>query len=110
VQAPDVLGFSCALLPADHLRFFSLVRSGKEHRGVDLISDVPAIRSLVVRRTGRSQQRNRITRSSTTAPMMAVIRVYDEVGNVIQTHEHAAQFQGAVNRPCYRFHSLFPWL
>jgi hypothetical protein len=39
VQAPDVLGVSCALLPADHLRLFSLVRSGKEHRGVDLISD-----------------------------------------------------------------------
>ena len=40
MRAPDVLGFSCALLPPDHLRFFSLVRSGKEHRGVDLISDV----------------------------------------------------------------------
>jgi hypothetical protein len=33
------LGFSCALLPAEHLRLFSLVRSRKEHRGVDLVSD-----------------------------------------------------------------------
>jgi hypothetical protein len=40
VPASDVLGFSCALLPPDHLRFFSLVRSGKEHRGVDPISGV----------------------------------------------------------------------
>jgi hypothetical protein len=40
VQGPDVLGFSCALFRADHLRLFSLVRSRKEHRGVDLISDV----------------------------------------------------------------------
>jgi hypothetical protein len=39
VQVPDVLGFSCALLLADHVRLFSLVRSGIDHRGFDLISD-----------------------------------------------------------------------
>lgn len=50
------LGSSCALLPADHLRLFSLVRSRKEHRGIDLISDGHAIRSHVVRGAGRSQQ------------------------------------------------------
>jgi len=36
-------------------RFFSLVRSGKEHRGVELISDGPAIRSLVVRRANATE-------------------------------------------------------
>jgi len=46
--------------PANHLRLFSLVRSGKEHRGVDLISDGPAMRSLVVRRAGCDYQYSRL--------------------------------------------------
>jgi hypothetical protein len=58
VQAPDVLGFSCALLLVDHLWFFSLVRSGKEHRGVDLISDGPAMWSPVVWRATQPAMRN----------------------------------------------------
>jgi hypothetical protein len=33
------------------------------------------------------------TRSSTTVHMMAVIRVYDEAGNVIETHEHTGDFK-----------------
>ena len=34
---------SCALLPVDHLRLFSLVPSTKEHRGIDLISDMQTL-------------------------------------------------------------------
>jgi len=47
------------------------VRPRKDHRGVDLISDVLPF--------GRSRD--------------AVIRVYDEAGNVIETHEHKGDFK-----------------
>jgi hypothetical protein len=30
---------------------------------------------------------------SITAPRVAVIRVYDEAGNVIETHEHKGDFK-----------------
>ena len=33
------------------------------------------------------------TRSFAAAHMDAVIRVYDEAGNVIETHEHAGDFK-----------------
>jgi hypothetical protein len=33
-----------------------------------------------------------VTPNSSADHMMAVIRVYDEVGNVIETHEHAGDF------------------
>jgi hypothetical protein len=33
------------------------------------------------------------TRSSTAAHMMPMIRVYDEAGNVIETHEHKGDFK-----------------
>jgi len=33
------------------------------------------------------------TQSFSVAHMTPVIRVYDEAGNVIATHEHAAQFK-----------------
>jgi hypothetical protein len=68
------------------------VRLRKDHRGVTLISDVlpfgrpwygepDAIRNAVnyARFYSRSHH--------------AVIRVYDEAGNVIETHEHAGQFK-----------------
>jgi hypothetical protein len=32
----------------------------------------------------------------------AVIRVYDEVGNVIETHEHKADFKECHERACQR--------
>jgi hypothetical protein len=48
------------------------VRPRKDHRGLDLISDALPFYS-------RSHD--------------AVIRVYDEAGNVIETHEHAGDFK-----------------
>jgi hypothetical protein len=39
-----------------------------------------------------------------------VIRVYDEVGKVIEAHEHAGDFKSLETGTYYRFHSLFAWL
>jgi len=33
------------------------------------------------------------TRCTAAAPMMSVIRVYDEAGNAIETHQHAGEFK-----------------
>ena len=85
MQAPDVLGFSCTLLPADHLRLFSLVRSGKEHRGVDLISDaLPFARlsygepNAAANAIGYAMHRSR--------SHDVVIRVFDGAGDMIEAH------------------------
>ena len=65
------------------------VRSRKDHRGVDLISDVPPFGGLwydtpdnaigYAMHSSRSHD--------------AVIRVYDAAGNVIETHEHKGDFK-----------------
>jgi hypothetical protein len=47
---------------------------------------------LWVQRAGRNQQRNRVRHASQPLTI-AVIRVYDETGNVIETHEHAGEFK-----------------
>ena len=68
------------------------VRPRKHHRGVDLISDVlpfgrlwygepNAVRNAIGYAMYGSRSHD------------AVIRVYDEAGNVIETHEHAGQFK-----------------
>jgi hypothetical protein len=64
------------------------VRPRKDKRGVDLISDVLPFGRLwhdephaVSNAIGYAKFRSR--------PHNAVIRVYDEAGNVIETHEHA---------------------
>jgi hypothetical protein len=63
-----------------------------DHRGVDLISDALPFRRLwyegqgaVAKAIGYAQFRSRSHR--------AVIRVYNEAGNVIETHEHAGDFK-----------------
>ena len=68
----------------------------KDYRGVDLISDVlPFGRlwygepSAVANAIGYAMNRRR--------SHDAVIGVYDESGNVIETHERASQFKEAVN-------------
>jgi hypothetical protein len=69
------------------------VRPRKDKRGFDLISDVlpfgrlwyggpNAVRNAI----GYAEHRSRSHR--------AVIRVYDEAGNVIETHEQAGDFKG----------------
>jgi len=68
------------------------VRPRKDHRGVDLISDALPFGRLwysgpdaVANAIGYAEHRSRSDG--------AVIRVYDERGNVIQTHEHTGDFK-----------------
>jgi hypothetical protein len=68
------------------------VRPRKDKRGVDLISDVPPFGRLwygdanaVVNAIGYAEHFSR--------SHYAVIRVYDDAGNVIQTHEHKGDFK-----------------
>ena len=71
------------------------VRPRKDKRGVDLISDVLPFGRLwydgpntVANAIGYAQFYSRSDE--------AVIRVYDEAGNVIETHEHKGDFRGVV--------------
>jgi hypothetical protein len=68
------------------------VRSRKDHRGVDLISDALPFGRLwygepnaVSNAVDYAKFRTRSQRT--------VIRVYDEKGNVVKTHEHAGEFR-----------------
>ena len=65
------------------------VRPRKDKRGVDLIFDVLPFGRLWYHTQdnaiGYAQHRSR--------PYDAVIRVYDETGNVTETHEHKGYFQ-----------------
>jgi hypothetical protein len=64
------------------------VRPRSDKRGVDLISDV-----LPFGRLRYDTSDNAIVRGCAAAVhMMAVIRVYDDAGNVIETHEHKGHF------------------
>ena len=66
------------------------VRPRKDHRGVNLISDVLPFGRLwygepnAISNAIGSQHRSRSHN--------AVIRVYDDAGNVLETHEHAGDF------------------
>ena len=60
----------------------------KDDRGADLISDALPFGRLWYadpNAIGYAKHRSRSQR--------AVIRVYDDVGNVIETHEHAGEFK-----------------
>ena len=65
------------------------VRPRKDHRGVDLISDALPFGRLWYTKPddaiGYAEHRSRSHH--------AVIRVYDESGNVIETHEHTGDFK-----------------
>jgi len=68
------------------------VRPRKDHRGIDLISDALPFGGLwyagpnaVANAIGYAEHRSR--------SHDAVIRVYDDVGNVIETHEHTGDFR-----------------
>jgi hypothetical protein len=68
------------------------VHPRKDHRGVDLISDALPFGRLwydgsvaVSNAIGYAEHRSRSHR--------AVIRVYDDAGNVIETHQHAGNFR-----------------
>jgi hypothetical protein len=66
---------------------FLLVRSRKEHRGVDLISE-----ALPFGRPWYGEP-NAISNAIDYASHDAGIRFYDHAGNVIETHEHAGDFK-----------------
>jgi hypothetical protein len=68
------------------------VRPRKDKRGVDLISDALPFGRLwygepnaIANAIGYAKHRSR--------SHDAVIRVYDDAGNVIETHEHAGDFK-----------------
>jgi hypothetical protein len=68
------------------------VRPRKDHRGVGLISDVLPFGRLWY--GGPNAASNAIGYASHYSRSHgAVIRVYDEAGNVIETHEHKGEFK-----------------
>ena len=75
----------------EHLHVYE-VRPRKDKRGVDLIFDALPFGRLwyagadaVANAIGYAEHRSR--------SHDAVIRVYDDAGNVIETHEHAGDFK-----------------
>ena len=70
------------------------VRPRKDHRGVDLISDALPFGRLWY--DGANAASNAIGYASQYSRSPdAVIRVYDEAGNVTETHEHTGDFKEA---------------
>jgi len=87
-------GDACDGLPLRKMHLYE-VRLRKDHRGVDVISEAlpfgrwwygepDAISNAIGYAKHRSRSHN------------AVIRVFDEAGNVIETHEHAGDFKEPV--------------
>ena len=68
------------------------VRPRKDRRGVDLISDALPFGRL--RYDGPNAASNAIGYASQYSRSHdAVIRVYDDAGNVVETHQHAGDFK-----------------
>jgi hypothetical protein len=65
------------------------VRPRRDHRGVDLISDVLPFGRLWYGETDDAIEYAKFRSRSHEA----VIRVYDAAGNVIEMHEHAGEFE-----------------
>jgi len=67
-------------------------KSAGDHRGVDLISYAPPFGRLWYGEPNAAS--NAIDYAKFYSPShRAVIRVYDEAGNVIETHEHKGEFK-----------------
>jgi hypothetical protein len=64
------------------------IRPRKDHRGVDLISDALPFGRLWYGEPNAISHAKFRSRSHN-----AVIRVYDEAGNVIEMHEHKGDFK-----------------
>jgi hypothetical protein len=83
-------------LPTVQVMHIYEVRPRKDHRGVDLISDALPLGGLWY--DGSNALCNAIGYAMHYSRSVdAVIRVYDPAGNVIETHEHAGEFQGGVS-------------
>jgi len=68
------------------------IRSRKDHRAVDLISDVLPFGRLWYGESNAVENAIGYAIHSSRSHD-AVIRVYDEAGNVIETHEHKGGFK-----------------
>jgi len=66
------------------------VRPRKDHRGVDLISDALPFGWLSYGKPNATSNAVSYAKFYSRSHR-AVIRVYDETGNVIETHEHAGR-------------------
>jgi hypothetical protein len=88
----EVQSISIAVPPNHAPTHVYEIRPRKDHRGVNLISDALPFGALwygepdaIANAIGYAKHRSRSHN--------AVIRVYDEAGNVIDTHEHAGEFK-----------------
>jgi hypothetical protein len=70
------------------------IRPRKDHRGVDLISDVRPFGRLWY--DGANAASNAVSYAMHYSRSHDVIRVYDAAGNVIETHEHKGDFKRVV--------------
>ena len=68
------------------------VRRRKDHHGVDLISDALPFGRLWY--GGPNAASNAVSYAKHSSRSHdAVIRVYDDAGNTVETHEHAGEFK-----------------
>jgi hypothetical protein len=94
-RTPYLVGCVAEIVAASvkmHSQHVYEIRPRKDHRGVDLISDVLPFGRLWY------GEPDAISNAVGYAKFFsrshdAVIRVYDEAGNVIETHEHAGDFK-----------------
>lgn len=89
--AESACDWRSSFLPCNPMHVYE-IRCRKHKRGVDLISDVPPFGRLwygepnaIGNAIGYAKHRSR--------SHDAVIRVYDEAGNMIETHKHAGDFK-----------------
>ena len=68
------------------------IRSRADHRGADLISDALPFGRLCYGESNAIENAVGYAQFYSRA-QSAVIRVYDDAGNVIETHEHAGDFK-----------------
>jgi hypothetical protein len=87
-----LLGKNVTRLLSNQTQHVYEVRPRKDHRGFDLISDaLPFGRLWYAEPNAVSNAIGYAKFRSRSHP--AVIRVFDEAGNVIETHEHHGDFQ-----------------
>jgi hypothetical protein len=75
------------------------IRPRKDHRGVDLISDALPFSRLWYGEPNAASNTIDYAKFRSRSHN-AVIRVYDESGSVIETHEHKGDFQRAPGINC----------
>jgi len=78
--------------PTLRLKHVYEVRPRKDHRGVNLISDVPPFGRLWYGEPNAASNAIGYAMHSNRSHD-AVIHVYDTAGDVIETHEHAGDFK-----------------